>query len=324
MQKSTRLYRNDMYLKAAACKILDIVEDKIILDKTPFYPEGGGQPCDLGTIGEYQVVHVSEKEDVVYHQIDLSVMPLTYTIGTEVECAIDWDRRFDHMQNHCGEHILSGIFHKTYGGVNRGFRLGNDQVTIDIDFRGTRSEGLKAEDLDRRQIELDANKVIWSDAPVTIGYYDKKSDADHLPLRKELAVEENISIVCVGDEKDPADCCACCGTHPSTAGQVGQIKVLKLENNKGMVRVYFKCGMRALGDYGFKHNIVTEIKSKYSVKEEDILDLLNARDEKAAAVRKELKDLKKSTSLGGINERTHLAGEANGTLRSMLNNADRV
>ena len=258
----------------------------LVLDETIFFPTGGGQPCDLGTINDMPLSEVFEKEGEVFHKLVPSAngvpgKPAIWKPGDKATCRLDWDRRFGHMQRHCGEHILSGIFFRETGGVNRGFHMGNDYMTVDIDVPGiTWEQALK--------IEMITNEVIWANVPVTTRYFDNRSEAEKLPLRKALAVDEDISIVCVGDESNPADCVACCGTHPNTSGQVGLLKLFKLENYKGMTRVYFNAGKGALSDYQNKHRILTALNQKFSSDDNDLLDKMKAQDDKVKEIRQEL------------------------------------
>ncbi len=301
-----KLYQEDVYKKECESTVLEVQgtgsqEDpfRLVLDQTVFFPTGGGQPCDLGTIDGVPVTDVSEKGGKIFHKLlpdfgqpltkatDLanSQLPTPWHVGAKVRCSLDWSRRLEHMQRHCGEHILSGIFFRECGGVNRGFHMGSDYMTIDIDVPGIAWE-------DAQRIETLTNEVIWADVPVTVRYYKDRSEAEKLPLRKALAVDEDISIVCVGEESNPADCVACCGTHPSTSGQVGLVKIFKLENYKGMTRVYFDAGRRALADYQNKHRILTELNLKYSSDDKDLLDKMKAQDEKNKDARQELYLLK--------------------------------
>lgn len=302
--KTTRLYQNDRYIKEWDAHITSVSHDGnnhiITLDRSAFFPEGGGQSCDLGNIGEYEVIDVQEKDDEVYHTIKLpsseipdSSTDLQLSPGRTVHCTLDWKRRFDNMQRHCGEHILSGIFFAMFGGVNRGFHMGQDYMTIDISLE----EDPEVKEItyeDALAAELAANKVIWSDAPVTVMHFDSREEAEKLPLRKALAFDEDITIVSVGSVDNAADCVACCGTHPATAGQVGLIKIYKVENYKGMFRIYCEAGERALKDYDAKHNILTELSNRYSSSIEDFPAKLKVQEEKLAEAKSELSHIKKA------------------------------
>jgi len=299
-----KLYQEDVYKKECESTVVDIQGSGtagapfvLVLDETIFFPTGGGQPCDLGTIDGIPLTEVYEKDGVVFHKL----LPFSqenqdqtsiakWKVGGRASCVLDWERRFEHMQRHCGEHILSGIFFRECGGVNRGFHMGSGYMTIDIDLPGITWE-------EAQRIETMTNEVIWANVPVTTRYYEDRAEAEKLPLRKALTVDEDISIVSVGDESNPADCVACCGTHPSTSGQVGLLKVLKLENYKGMTRVYFKAGREALIDYQNKHRVLSELHVKYSSDDNDLLVKMNVQDEKNKEVRQEL-NLMKNTLIG--------------------------
>ncbi|MGI6732064.1 MAG: alanyl-tRNA editing protein [Anaerovoracaceae bacterium] len=293
-----KIFEKDVYLKELNSTLLSISEDgsskephTLVLDKTIFFPEGGGQPCDLGEINGISVVDVYEKEGIVYHVLDWTNTQeyrsklASMKQGDSVHSVLDWPRRFNHMQRHCGEHILSAIFYEEMRGINRGFHMGENYMTIDIDVKDLSWEQCL-------QIELKANEMVWADVPVTTKFFESREEAAKHPLRKELALDEGITIVCVGDDNNPAGCVACCGTHPSTTGQVGLIKIIKAENYKGMTRVYFKAGLEALLDYQNKDNIITKLNVKYSSDENGLLEKIRIQDEKNKAVRQELHDLK--------------------------------
>lgn len=303
---TTRLYQNDVYIKEWDAEVTDalIINKKpygkcwqVLLDRSAFFPEGGGQSCDLGTIGSLEVIDVQEDGEEVLHF--LKPAEETPEVGATVHCVLDWDRRFDNMQRHCGEHILSGIFYREHGGVNRGFHMGEDYMTVDISLEDEPTNPLmkKPEELTYEMAlhcERLANEVIWANLPVTVMRFDDSSDAEKLPLRKKLALDEGISIVCVGSPENAADCVACCGTHPATAGQVGLIKIFKVENYKGMFRIYFEAGSRALDDYNKKHNILTDLSNRYSSSIEDFPDRIRIQEEKLNATKNELNQIKKA------------------------------
>lgn len=285
-----KLYQQDVYMKECTAQIISINDDLVVLDRTIFFPVGGGQSCDLGTIGGNQVNDVFEENDVVYHRMaDVTGLET----GSEVGCGIDWPRRFDNMQRHCGEHILSGIFFREFGGVNRGFHMGEDYMTIDISLEEDPSVTEITWEM-AKHAELCTNEVIWSNAPVTVCRFETREEAEKMPLRKKLAIDEEISIVCVGDINNAADCVACCGTHPATAGQVGLVKLYKVEKNKGMFRIYFEAGKRALLDYDKKHDLITTLGNRYSASADDLLSKIDARKEKDKAIKNELHVLRQS------------------------------
>lgn len=295
--KITKLYQQDTYLKEWEATVTSVVPSEnnehellITLDRTAFFPEGGGQSCDTGYMDAFKVTDVQEKGDEVYHTVSSDAGEVLKP-GTSVKCSLDWDRRFDNMQRHCGEHILSGIFFSMFGGINRGFHMGHDYMTIDISLE-EKPEVTEITYHDALAAEKKANEVIWSDAPVTVMRFDSREEAEKMPLRKALAFDEDISIVSVGSIENAADCVACCGTHPSSAGQVGLIKIYKVEKYKGMFRIYFEAGQRALDDYDRKHDILTELSNKYSSSIEDFPEKLRVQEEKLAAAKDELYHIK--------------------------------
>ena len=295
--KTERMYLKDKYLSNLQTKISELKADPsfpddlvVCLEKTIFFPGGGGQSCDLGTINGQPLVKVSEKDGEIFHQIQGGKAFMddgSLSVGAEVNLELDWDRRFDNMQRHCGEHILSGVFYDLYGGVNRGFHMGDDYMTIDISLEDNPEYTTLTHEM-AMEAELGANKIIWKDLPVTAHHFDTKSDASHIALRKELTVEEDITIVTIGDVTHPADSVACCGTHPSTSGQVGLLKIYKVEPNKGMFRVFFDAGARALDGYRRRFEILSSIEKDLSAGVPDILDKYQASKDRARDIRDRL------------------------------------
>lgn len=294
---TVKLYQKNQYLKSCKAKLVDVTQSKncfiLVLDQTIFFPTGGGQSCDRGKIHNLEVVNVYEKEGIIFHEVQCNNSNIVWNIGDEVCCEIDWEHRFLNMQRHCGEHILSGIFYREYGGINRGFHMGETYMTIDISLEGNPEIEILTWQMVKKAEEY-ANQVIWSNAPISIHHFETREEAANLPLRKALAIDEDISIVCVGDINNPADCVACCGTHPSTAGQVGLVKILKVESYKGMFRVYCEAGKKAMGIFDTYHEIISRLNNKYSASPDDLLDKMAAQEEKAKAVRTELHTLKQS------------------------------
>lgn len=286
----------------------------IQLDQTAFFPEGGGQGADHGQLrligsdseAVFSVIDVQEDGDLIWHTVclpdpaDGSSEPTgelctILSEGCKVHCILDWDRRFEHMQRHCGEHLLSGAFYRLFGGANHGFHMGQDYITIDIALEDQSPVTLEI----AHQAEMLANQAIWDDLPVSVSYFDTREKAEQLPLRKALAFDEAISIVTIGElsetsDIEPADCVACCGTHPSTTGQVGLIKIYKVEKYKDMTRIYCDAGRKALTDYQRKHEILTNEANRYSASVEEFPEKLRIQEEKMNAVRNELYHLKKA------------------------------
>lgn len=276
-----RLYELDVYQKSLSTDVVGRIEEEgkkfLLLKETIFFPEGGGQPCDLGTIEGIEVLDVRERGEEIYHQVS------SFPENDRVQCQLNWDRRLDHMQQHCGEHILSGVIFKLYGGVNKGFHMGKDMVTIDIDLKEITADMIL-------KIEKDSNDVIYRNAPITTEVVHNQEEAEKYPLRKKMTVSSDIRIVQVDD----ADCVACCGTHPSLAGEVGLIKIYKAEKNKGMTRLHFKCGGRAMLDYRERHDVLTKIMQLYSADLTSIYNKIEKEREKAATSRESLRQIKMS------------------------------
>ena len=201
---------------------------QVILDATAFYPEGGGQGCDMGTLNEAQVLDVRENGETVVHLCD---RPLTE--GQQVTGKLCWERRLDLMQQHSGEHIVSGIIHRMYGCHNVGFHVGADVITIDFDYL------IPAEAL--VQIEEEANAAIYGNLPIRCGYPEKE-ELSTLAYRTKKALPWPVRIV----EVPGYDVCACCGVHVAYTGQIGLIKLLSCVKFHEGVRIEMVCGARAL------------------------------------------------------------------------------
>ena len=241
MQPTQKYYEADAYRREADAVILAAEPDgrgggKLALDGTIFYPEGGGQPADHGTLtlpdgARLTVTDVHEQGGVIWHRVD--ALPDTAAPGTAVTGRIDWAWRFDKMQQHTGEHVLSGILHQMFGAENVGFHIGSDAVRMDT------SVPISAEGL--REAELAANRIVWQNVPVLITYPTREELA-RMTYRSKKEIEGQVRIVTIPG----ADVCACCGTHTAATGAVGQIKILAAENYKGGVRLSIVCGERAL------------------------------------------------------------------------------
>ena len=227
-----KLYETDAYVQEFTAAVLSCTPAKggyaVVLDRTAFFPEGGGQPCDLGTLGTAKVTDVHTDGATITHTTDAPLEP-----GTAVTGRIDWPRRLDAMQQHTGEHILSGTLHRLFGAENVGFHIGAEAERMDTSVPIS-AEGLRA-------AELEANRIVWQDVPVVITYPTPQELAA-LTYRSKKELEGQVRIVTIPG----ADVCACCGTHTRTTGQVGQIKILTSENYKGGVRLSIVCGARAL------------------------------------------------------------------------------
>ena len=227
-----KLFENDSYLTRFTARVLSCAQGKkgydVTLDQTAFFPEGGGQPYDTGTLGGVQVLEVHDRGGQIVHTC---AGPLE--VGSQVEGIVDWERRLDHMQQHSGEHIVSGLAHAKYGCDNVGFHMGSDVVTIDLNV-----------ELDQQQLEeleLEANRYLWQDRPVQL-LYPTSDELERMDYRSKKAIQGQVRIVTFPG----ADTCACCGTHVRSAGQVGLIKLLSVQRFRDGVRIELVCGGRAL------------------------------------------------------------------------------
>ena len=241
----------DFKARVISCRARDGMYE-VQLESTIFYPEGGGQPADTGTIGEARVAHVYSAADGIIHCCD---SPLE--VGEEYDAAIDWDKRFDHMQHHTAEHLVSGIINKLYGADNVGFSIGEQYVTIDF------NRELSREDADN--IENLANEAVFKNLPVKIEYFDTTPDFSY---RSKKELSGTIRIVRIDDY----DICACAGTQLASTGEIGLIKITSVQKYKGGSRIYLLCGHRALNDYRVKEHNVAAISALLSSKPYEVAE----------------------------------------------------
>lgn len=229
--ETKKLYYADPFLKEFDARVLSCEGAKggyaVVLDETAFYPEGGGQPYDTGVLGGAKVLEVHEKAGVIVHTCS---SPLA--AGETVHGAIDWARRFDHIQQHSGEHICSGLICARYGCDNVGFHMGAEIVTIDF------NADIPWEEL--MEIEAAANRYIYEDHAIDIQFHHG-AELDEIDYRSKKALEGEVRIVSFPG----ADCCACCGTHALRSGQVGIVKFLSVQKFREGVRIELLCGERA-------------------------------------------------------------------------------
>jgi len=251
-----KLYYESSYIKEFEGTVQSCKQGKkgweVVLDRTAFFPEGGGQPADTGLLGDVHVLDVHEKGGAVIHYTD---GPLTE--GETVHGQIDWDRRFMHMQEHSGEHIVSGLIHQKFGYDNVGFHMGAEEITIDL------NGVLEWEDL--KEIELEANRVIWENREVYAGF-PPKEELEKLEYRSKKEIAGDVRIVRIPG----SDTCACCGTHVNYTGEIGLVKFLSMIHYKGGVRISLLCGKRALLDYEKKRVQVQKISNLLSAKPDEI------------------------------------------------------
>lgn len=247
-----------------------------VLDRTAFFPEGGGQYADTGVIDGVKVLDVQEKNGLIYHKMEGSLK-----VGKKVEGTIDWEERFSKMQNHSGEHIVSGLVHQMFGYDNVGFHMGKDAITMD--FNGV----LTKEDL--KVIEQKANEAVAKNFDIEI-LYPSKEELSELTYRSKIEIEGQVRIV-----RFPGyDVCACCAPHMNKTGEIGLIKLLGLQNYKGGVRVSMLCGFRALADYNEKAEQVKNISVMLSAKENEVAQEVAKLKEEIVAQKNKMYELQKT------------------------------
>ncbi len=269
----TKLFYEDIHITEFDATVTECIYNEksknyeIILDRTAFFPEEGGQVADKGTLNGQAVLDVRIKNDIISH-----IMAEAIPIGTTVHGKVDWNQRFDFMQQHSGEHIVSGLVHEHFGYDNVGFHLGLQEVTLD--FNGE----LNLEQL--REIEKEANEALWKNLPINITYPESE-ELKQLTYRSKLDLTENVRIV----EIPGVDSCACCAPHCETTGQIGLIKITNVQNHRGGVRVNILCGGRAVTDYTEKQDSVSNISVQLSAKQNLISDAVSKLKEENLRLR---------------------------------------
>lgn len=245
----------------------------VVLDRTAFFPEEGGQTADKGTLNDLEVLDVQIKEDIIYHELS---QPLE--VGTSVDGYVDWKQRLDFMQQHSAEHILSGLLYKHYGFHNVGFHLSVNEVTMDFDGQ------LSLEQL--REIEREANEIVWKDVPV-YAYFPTPEELKEMEYRSKSEIEGAVRIV----EIVGVDACACCAPHVSFTGEIGVIKIVSAMNHRGGMRLTLLCGGRALKDYSFRQDAFSVLTAMLSSKPEKIIEAVKRLQDEAQSLKNTANEL---------------------------------
>ncbi|WP_043932139.1 serine-tRNA(Ala) deacylase AlaX [Bacillus sp. EB01] len=276
-----KLYYQDQYLQTFNTELVEEKQDETgqwyaILKETAFYPEGGGQPFDTGTLNGVKVVNVVETDGEIRHYLE---RPLSLS-DANVEGKIDWERRFDHMQQHAAQHILSAAFDNLFGFKTVSFHLGREESTIDLDTTPLQENHIHdAEEL--------SNRIVMENRQIETRWVTPE-EAAALPLRKALSVEDNIRLVIIPDY----DYNGCGGTHPASTNEVGMIKVLGIEKEKKKVRVSFAAGKRAYSHFDKKQKVLEKLSPLLNAPQENmesaVLKLLQTKTQ----LEKELTDTK--------------------------------
>ncbi|MBQ4090744.1 MAG: alanyl-tRNA editing protein [Clostridia bacterium] len=280
MIKTQRLFDADSKLLEFDAAVLECTEREdgcfdTILDKTAFFPNEGGQACDTGTIGGAAVLSADEKDGVIIHKT-----AIRFAKGERVCGNVDWEPRLRKMQNHTGEHIISGLIYKEFGYNNVGFHLGADDVTADFD--GELCEA------DVRRIERLANDVVFACRKIT-ARYPEPCELSKMDYRSKLDLTEGVRIV----EIEDVDRCACCAPHVYNTGEVGLIKILDYIRYKGGVRIHIQCGLDALDDYNLRYAEMRRVSMAISAKQLEIGDGVERVLEECGRLKGEISVLKR-------------------------------
>lgn len=287
-----KLYYQTPYVKEFEAEVMSCTGGKmgyeIVLNRTGFYPEGGGQPSDTGWLNGVRVAKVYERGEEIVHDTEGPLMP-----GTKVQGVVDWEERFSNMQQHSGEHIVSGLIHKHYGYDNVGFHMGREEMTIDLNGSLTWEQLM--------EIEQEANAIVYANLPVHVSYPSPEELAV-LEYRSKKELSGAVRIV----EVPEADCCACCGTHVERTGEIGPIKFLSMIHYKGGVRISMLCGSKAMSDYREKTDQTLALSVMLSAKPGAITEAVDRMKKEAAEkdstiirLMKELMELKSEHFPGG-------------------------
>jgi len=273
-----KLYYESAYIREWETRITRKWEREdgayLVLEETAFYPHGGGQPCDLGWIGTIPVLDVVLEEGEILHKVE------RFPEKEEVQCRLNWDRRFDHMQHHSGQHLLSAMCLEVCEAETLSFHLGQDYATIDIARADLSPDQMM-------MLELEVNDQIYLNRKVT-SYFVTPEQAAVLPLVKQPKVTEDIRIV----EIEGIEYNACGGTHVSATGEIGMIKLLRAEKQKGHLRIYFKCGYRALREFNAGMDILSSLSARFNTSKEEILDRIAKWDQEHKQLQAELNAVK--------------------------------
>ncbi|MFX3673117.1 MAG: DHHA1 domain-containing protein [Paenisporosarcina sp.] len=256
-----KLYYQDSYIKSFQASVTRQEQDAegkwyVTLNQTAFYPTGGGQPHDVGTLNNVSVLDVEEADGDIRHYVDQPIFERLM----EVKGEIDWNRRFDFMQQHAGQHILTASFVELFDIQTISFHLGKEMVTIDLDCTEVSEEQLS-------NVENLANQILLENRPIKTMWVTKE-ELSNYPLRKKVTVDEDIRLVIIPE----FDYNGCGGTHPNSTAEVGSVKILHTEKQKGNVRIHFVCGGRVLAQLHRKQKVILEVTRLLSASEDGLSD----------------------------------------------------
>ena len=288
LQPTIPLYDEDAYAVQFTASVLSVDETGVVLDRTLFFPEQGGQKSDTGILTcdgrSVQVRDVRIRNGVITHVADWGE-EAPFTPGCTVTGEIDWVRRFDFMQHHSGEHIISGTAHRLYGCDNTGFHLTENEMTLDF------SRLLTAEEIAR--LELEVNKAVWKDVEI-VAFFPASEEAERLDYRSKIDITEGLRIVTI----EGIDVCACCAPHVHRTGEVGFIKVVKSMKNKGNTRLKVVCGSRAYDLLTSEYRILHEISDMLSTSTDCVPERIKRFKDDIYALKGEIRQLKAEVNHG--------------------------
>ena len=287
-----KLYENDSYIKKFSATVVSCEEKdgaySVVLNQTAFFPEGGGQDADKGKINDADVLDVQIKNDVIYHKVNKP-----FNVNEEVTCTLDWETRFSRMQNHTGEHIVSGVIHSRFGYNNVGFHMNDTLVTLDVD--GPLS------DEDIKKVELKANNAIYENKSIKAIY----PTAEELPdydYRSKLDITEGVRLI----EIEDYDLCACCAPHVAKTGEIGIIKIVSYIPYKKGTRIEMLCGALALNDYQNLHSTNKAVMNMLSAKRFEIAESVERIQGELSTAKAENKKL--LAELATLKMEKHISG----------------
>ncbi len=275
-----KLYESDGHCRefdavVQSCTATENGRYAVQLDRTAFFPEGGGQAADTGMLGDAKVLDVQEKHGEILHMTDA---PLA--VGTAVRGVLDWETRFSRMQNHTGEHIVSGLLYRHYGYHNVGFHMGSEDITLDVDGELTRAQLTEIENL--------ANCAVYENLPVRC-FYPAPEELATLDYRSKLALTEGVRLV----EIPGYDLCACCAPHVARTGEIGIIKLLDFLHYKGGTRIHMLCGARALADYRTKYENLLSASVTLSAPQHEVAQAVTRLSETLLETKRALGEAKR-------------------------------
>lgn len=293
---TVKLFYEDSFIKEFTAVVLSCEKEnnkyRVVLDRTAFFPEGGGQAGDTGALNGIRVTDTHEEQGIIWHETEQFLEP-----GAVVEGILDFEKRFSRMQQHTGEHIVSGIVHQLYAYENVGFHLGEELTTLDFDGELTAEQVKHVENL--------ANQAVFSNLPIEILYPSKKELAE-MEYRSKIEIEGQVRIVRIPG----VDQCACCAPHTKFTGEIGLIKILSCERHRGGCRMVMVSGMRALLDYQKKEKIIKGMSAALSAKPENLSEAVLNLKEQQVKLRMQLNRMQESylqEKLDAISSKDYIA-----------------